>query len=171
MEDECGYKLSLHYRKFVPGRTIADNIVYSVYSSRRIVTIVTQKFIDSEWCKFEVGQGLHGAIQKPNTLVVVMLVEMQEKRLPKWLQSFISHVTFLQWNDGKLDEMLIQMRSALGKPCTLNHTDRHGENGIGVEIPMEERNPDNNKLQENGRECDPSSPHVIWSENVAVNAV
>ena len=171
LEDECGYKLSLHYREFVPGRTIADNIVDSIYDSRRIVTIVTPKFLESEWCKFEVDQGLHRAIEKPNTLVVVMLIEMQKIKLPESLQSFISDVTFLQWNDGKRDEMRKQMRSALGKPCTLNDTDGHGENGIGVEIAMEERNPDNNKLQENGKECDPSSPHVIWSENVAVNVV
>jgi hypothetical protein len=149
LEDECGYKLSLHYREFVPGTAIVDNIVDSIYDSRRIVTIVTPKFLESEWCKFEVDQGLRRAIEKPNTLVVVMLNEMPLNQLPKSLLSFLSDVTFLQWDDGKRDEMCKKMKSALGTPFTVNDIHEQGENGTGVEIAFEERNADNCKLQEN----------------------
>ena len=47
------YKLCLHYRHFIPGRDIADNIVSAVQSRRKTKLIVTKHFLKSGWCDFE----------------------------------------------------------------------------------------------------------------------
>ncbi len=166
LEEECGYKLVLHYREFVPGTTIVDNIVHSIYDSRRIVTVVTPKFLESEWCKFEVDQGLRRAITKPNTLIVVMLNEIPLSQLPKTLRSFLSDVNYLLWDDGKPDEMRKKMKRALGTPFT--HDNVGGQNENGVEV---EKNTDNSKVHQNGKKRDLSNQQVVWSNNEAVNVV
>jgi hypothetical protein len=159
LEDECGYTLSLHYREFSPGAAIVDNIIQCVYDSRRIVVVVTPKFLKSEWCKFEVNQGLRRAVKKPNTLIVIMLNEMPLDVLPKSLRAFLSDVTFLLWDDGKRDEMCKKMKRALGTPFTVNNVEGQNENEVGVEISTEEPG--------NGMALSMKSS----SDNGAVNAV
>lgn len=159
LEDECGYKLSLHYREFVLGRTIIDNIIDAIYDSRRIVIIITPKFLDSEWCKFEVNYGLRRAFEKPNTLVAVMLEEMPISQLPKSLRAFLSDVTFLLWDDGKRDEMCRKLKNALGTPNIIdNNVDNLRENGIEVDIVLNESR---------GNHHNPSKQESHWSSEVS----
>ena len=47
------YKLCLHYRHFIPGRCITDNITAAVQKSRKTVLVVTKKYLKSGWCDFE----------------------------------------------------------------------------------------------------------------------
>ena len=168
LEDECGYTLSLHYREFPPGAAIVDSIVNFIYDSRRIVVVVTPKFLDSEWCNFEVNQGLRRAIKRPNSLIVVMLNEMPVDRLPKPLRSFLSDVTFLLWDDGKREEMRKKMKRALGTPYTIKTVDGQNED-IGIEISAEEEDAGKSELQRNGKKCNPCVP--VSSDNEVVNIV
>ena len=170
LEDECGYKLSLHYREFVPGTSIVDNIVNTMYDSRRIVTVITPKFIDSEWCKFEVHQGLRRAIDKPNTLVVIMLNEIPLKQLPKSLRSYLTRVNFLQWDEGKPDQMRRKLRSALGKPCTVDNADNQGSSGDDIEVGTE-ASTDRPKVQESKVNYETSPKDDIWSSQIVNHIV
>ena len=61
------YKLCLHYRHFLPGRNITDNITAAVQESRKTVLVVTKNYLKSGWCDFE---DLHTAIIYMNTLEV-----------------------------------------------------------------------------------------------------
>ena len=155
LENECGYTLSLHYREFVPGTAIIDNIIDAIYDSRRILTVVTPKFLESEWCKFEVDQGLRRAIEKPNTLVVIMLNEIPKDQLPKTLRSFVSDVTFLLWNESKKDEMRGKLKKALGLPNTINNPD--------------DCTSESSEVRGNGEDLDQSSQ--IGSDNTAINDI
>lgn len=162
LENECGYKLSLHYREFIPGTTIVDNIVDSIYDSRRIVTVITPQFLRSEWCKFEVDQGLRRAIKKPNILVVIMLKEIPSSHLPKSLRSFLSGVTFLLWDDDKKDEIRKKLKRALGAPFTLQNT---------YEQKRDDVQSDCCKTEENKNKWNPSSKQELRSNNAAFNIV
>ena len=66
------YKLCLHYRHFIPGRDIADNIVSAVQSSRKTILIVTKHYLRSGWCKFET-KFAHTHIIYKNILVESLL--------------------------------------------------------------------------------------------------
>lgn len=41
------YRLCLHYRHFLPGRSIADNIVSAVQSSRKVIMVITRHYLKS----------------------------------------------------------------------------------------------------------------------------
>nr|XP_006825333.1 PREDICTED: toll-like receptor 3-like [Saccoglossus kowalevskii] len=47
------YKLCLDFRDFMVGDHISDNIFRSIERSRKTVFIVTNSFVESEWCYFE----------------------------------------------------------------------------------------------------------------------
>lgn len=175
LEDECGYKLSLHYREFVPGTAIIDNIIDTIYDSRRIVTIITPKFLASEWCKFEVDHGLRRAIEKPNSLVVIMLKEIPKSQLPKSLRAFLSDVTFLLWDDGKRDEMCRKLKSALGTPNIIgNNINNVRENGIEADIALDESKGGNHLLEDNANSIKSNSSkrqESHWSSESVVNSI
>lgn len=120
LEEQCGYTLSLHYREFIPGAAIVDNIAEFLHNSRRIITVITTKFLDSEWCKFEVDHGLRLAVERRNTLVVIMLSEIPLTQLPNSLRTFLNKVTFLKWDGNQRDKMCEKLKRALGPPLTVN---------------------------------------------------
>lgn len=121
LEGDCGYTLSLHYREFLPGVNIVDNIVEFMYDSRKILIVVTPKFLSSEWCMFEVDQGIRRMMEKPNALVVIMLNEIPATELPNSLQLLLNNFTYLKWDENKLDKMREKLMAALGKPLNSGH--------------------------------------------------
>ena len=48
-----GARLCLHHRDFAPGKTIFENIVYSLEMSKSCVIILSKDYAKSEWCRFE----------------------------------------------------------------------------------------------------------------------
>ena len=48
-----GARLCLHHRDFAPGKTIFENIVYSLEMSKNCVIILSKDYAKSEWCRFE----------------------------------------------------------------------------------------------------------------------
>lgn len=123
LEDECKYKLSLHYRDFIPGEAIVDNIAECVHRSRKILTVVTPGFLKSEWCRFEADQGLCHAVKRPNTLIVIMLNEMAVSKLPRSLQTILNKVTYLVWDDHNLKKMREKLNRALDSPTAKSEPD------------------------------------------------
>ena len=53
LEDDEGFRLCVHFRDFVVGKIIADNIVESMSESRMAIVVLSKHFCKSKWCKFE----------------------------------------------------------------------------------------------------------------------
>nr|QWV53991.1 toll like receptor 2 [Clarias magur] len=52
---ESPLALCLHQRDFLPGRWIADNIIESIESSYRTLFVLSENFVTSEWCRYELN--------------------------------------------------------------------------------------------------------------------
>ncbi|VTJ85380.1 Hypothetical predicted protein [Marmota monax] len=50
---EPPFKLCLHKRDFVPGKWIIDNIIDCIEKSHKTVFVLSENFVRSEWCKYE----------------------------------------------------------------------------------------------------------------------
>ncbi|XP_019376598.1 PREDICTED: toll-like receptor 2 type-2 [Gavialis gangeticus] len=46
-------RLCLHKRDFVPGKWIIDNIIDSIEKSHKTLFVLSEHFVQSEWCKYE----------------------------------------------------------------------------------------------------------------------
>ncbi|NXD04140.1 TLR22 protein, partial [Certhia familiaris] len=54
LEQACPpFRLCLHKRDFVPGKWIVDNIIDSIEKSRKTLFVLSEHFVRSEWCKYE----------------------------------------------------------------------------------------------------------------------
>lgn len=58
LEDTSGMVLCLHERDFTPGKSIGENITKSICESRKILCVVTENFLSSQWCMYELEMAL-----------------------------------------------------------------------------------------------------------------
>jgi uncharacterized membrane protein YgcG len=65
------FRLCLHYRDFPVGASIAETIVRSVESSKRVILLVSNNFLNSEWCKFEF-QTAHQQVSQQLSLTLTL---------------------------------------------------------------------------------------------------
>ena len=117
------YHLCLHYRHFLAGMLIADNIEESLKNSRMVILIVTKEFLNSEWCDFESrsAQVHHLGNSKRGIIAVVFpkaLRMLRRCRKYKSLRRLLDTVTYLEWTEDKDEQILFWMkiRRSLGKP-------------------------------------------------------
>lgn len=69
------YKVCYHEKDFVVGQTIADNICQSVYRSRRVLCLVSHRFLRSSYCVYEFETALSHSLKMKRKRVVVILLE------------------------------------------------------------------------------------------------
>ncbi|RMX56960.1 hypothetical protein pdam_00016961 [Pocillopora damicornis] len=92
LEEKHGFKCCVHYRDFVVGVPFRENMVNSVYKSRKTIAVVSNNFFNSSYCGSEMDYALHRLMERrDNSLVVIKLDDVDRGKLPKELRerSFI----------------------------------------------------------------------------------
>ena len=92
LEEKYGFKCCVHYRDFVVGVPFLENMVNSVYKSRKTIAVVSKNFFNSNYCGSEMDYALHRLMERrDNSLVVIKLDDVDRGKLPKELRkrSFI----------------------------------------------------------------------------------
>ena len=73
---ECGepkYRVCLHYRDWMPGEYIQDQIMQSVEASRRTIIVLSSSFIESVWGQLEFLAAHSQALQdRTNRLIIIV---------------------------------------------------------------------------------------------------
>jgi hypothetical protein len=76
-------------RDFTPGVSVLDNIVEAIHSSYKVILVVTDHFVSSQWCKYEADQAIIRSLRlKNNSCVIPVLLE--DCKIPIKLQ----HLTY-----------------------------------------------------------------------------
>lgn len=110
LEKSAGYKLCLHERDFLPGEYIADNITAAVENSRRTLAILSNSFMDAQWCEFEFSMAHCQSLRDHcKRLVVVKMDNLNTERLSqeKTIQVYLRTNTFITWGCSMFWEKLI----------------------------------------------------------------
>lgn len=94
------FRLCLHYRDFPVGASIAETIVRSVESSKRTILLVSNNFLDSEWCKFEF-QTAHQQVlsEKRNRVILILMPDLDDQKLDNTLKLYTRTRTYLRIDD------------------------------------------------------------------------
>ena len=83
LEEKHGLKCCIHFRDFAPGVLFRENMVKSVYKSRKTVAVVSNNFFSSGFCESEMEYALRRLIEKKDdSLIVVRLDEVDTNKLP-----------------------------------------------------------------------------------------
>ncbi|XP_010310076.2 toll-like receptor 2 type-2 [Balearica regulorum gibbericeps] len=102
LEQACPpFRLCLHKRDFVPGKWIVDNIIDSIEKSRKTLFVLSEHFVQSEWCKYELDFSHFRLFDENNdTAILVLLEPIQSKTIPKRfckLRKIMNTKTYLEW--------------------------------------------------------------------------
>ncbi|XP_042557671.1 toll-like receptor 2 [Dipodomys spectabilis] len=103
------FKLCLHKRDFVPGKWIIDNIIDSIEKSHKTVFVLSENFVRSEWCKYELDFSHFRLFDENNDAVILVLLEpIEKKTIPQRfckLRRIMNTKTYLEWpRDEALQE-------------------------------------------------------------------
>lgn len=71
LENYC-FKCCVHWKDFPPGEVFADTVVKSVYSSSKIIAVVSKNFVESNHCEFELNQAVHRLMNHGDDCLIVI---------------------------------------------------------------------------------------------------
>ncbi|GFY41487.1 toll-like receptor 2 [Trichonephila inaurata madagascariensis] len=113
------YKLCVHERDFQIGRLITENILEAIENSRNVILILTEDFIKSEWCMFELHMAQHRLFDDTrDCLILVKFYDINKKLYTKNLRYLEKTRTCLTWTEDKTGQKLFweKMKRVLGAP-------------------------------------------------------
>lgn len=87
-------KYCIHSRDFELGRALVDNMAESVYSSRKVLAVMSRNYMDSKFCRGELEMALHRSrVAHEGSLLVVRIDGIKKKKMPKALreQTFVDY--------------------------------------------------------------------------------
>ncbi|KAF4077665.1 hypothetical protein AMELA_G00210640 [Ameiurus melas] len=100
LEGEQGWKLCLHHRDFEPGRSIIDNIMDGIYSSRKTICVITYNYLRSTWCSKEIQMANFRLFdEQKDVLILVFLEDIPTHQLSPYhrIRKLVKKKTYLKW--------------------------------------------------------------------------
>nr|AFZ81806.1 toll-like receptor 2 [Oplegnathus fasciatus] len=113
--------LCLHKRDFLPGHWIVDNIMSAMERSRRTVFILSENFVQSDWCRYELDFShfwLFDGNSDGDAAILILLEPLSKDDIPKRfckLRQLMSSTTYLEWpqEEERIGEFWRSLRNAL----------------------------------------------------------
>ncbi|KAK7792721.1 hypothetical protein R5R35_003735 [Gryllus longicercus] len=92
------YSLCLFDRDFRLGSHIVTNIVDAIEHSRKVIVVLTQHFIDSKWCQWELEMAQHKLFSEDREFLVLLELEpLERRRLPRLLRFLLDTRPVVRW--------------------------------------------------------------------------
>ncbi len=105
--EELKFSVCLHERDWPVGVLITENILLSVQHSRRMIMVLSENYLQSEWCRMEF-QAAHKEMLdgRENYLIVIALDNISLQQLPPEIDFYVKTHTYLEakneWFQKKL---------------------------------------------------------------------
>lgn len=115
-----GYRLCMHDRDFTLGAAIDTNVVVSLEKSRKVIFVLTQDFIGSRWCQWELEMANHKMFEENRAYIILIELErIDKKNIPRHLRYLMDTRTYLEWPQEKDDKQKVErcwkrLRYAMG---------------------------------------------------------
>ncbi|XP_041358469.1 uncharacterized protein LOC121375221 [Gigantopelta aegis] len=121
LEKELHFKLCLHQRDFVPGETIANNIIWAIESSRRTILVLTPNYLESEFTRFEWQRAHTEMLKLKHKVVPIILNSITDVRsnMDGTMKTILDSITYIEWpgvdNDKALKKFWKQLELSMPK--------------------------------------------------------
>lgn len=98
LEEEGSISLLVHDRDFLAGEFVADNILRAVTTTRKTLVILTQAYIRSKWCVYEMNMArMEAADTGRNVICVILKEDIPAKHLPLEIMDIIKKKTYMEF--------------------------------------------------------------------------
>ncbi|KAK7865006.1 hypothetical protein R5R35_000031 [Gryllus longicercus] len=92
------FRLCLYDRDFRLGTHIVSNIVDAIDCSSKVVVVLTQHFIASKWCQWELEMAQHKLFSEDREFLVLLELEpLERRRLPRLLRFLLDTRPVVRW--------------------------------------------------------------------------
>ncbi|CAH1778801.1 unnamed protein product, partial [Owenia fusiformis] len=119
---QYGYNICVDDRNFRPGSYLSDIIVESISKSNKIILVISQNFLRSGWCKFEMNLARGELATRGRDCLILILKEPEELLPPELitptLRSLLDTRVYLVWSEEEDRKLLFwrKLQDALGEP-------------------------------------------------------
>lgn len=101
-------RLCLHHKHFILGACISDNIIESVERSRHTIIVLSENFLQSEWCLLEFRKAFHQTLlERTRHLIVVLMSNINMDTVEPEMKHFLRTHTYLKRHDFLFWDRLI----------------------------------------------------------------
>ncbi|KAK3099372.1 hypothetical protein FSP39_003486 [Pinctada imbricata] len=101
-------RLCIHHRDFMPGTSIIENITNAIHRSSKVVFIMTNSFLRSDWCLYEFdaakAESIYSFSRKGDMMLFLMREKIIVRKIPKSIKDILDHDTYIECPDGGNDE-------------------------------------------------------------------
>ena len=97
----------IHYRDIKPGENVIDKLACAIQNSREFIVVITQGFLDSSWCTFELDTILSEiSIRKKSIETIIPIVHGKApSNVNQATASLIlDHHNYLEWRLSSNEE-------------------------------------------------------------------
>ncbi|XP_077502891.1 toll-like receptor 2 type-2 [Amblyomma americanum] len=103
-----GFSVCTYDRNFKGGFLIQDIVQEAVCCSRRTLLVVTQNYVESEWCRWEFRVAQHRALEDNiNRLIVVVVGDVRPEGVDEELQRYMQETNYLRWGEAHFWDKLL----------------------------------------------------------------
>ncbi|EHB10513.1 Toll-like receptor 2 [Heterocephalus glaber] len=112
-------RLCLHKRDFVPGKWIIDNIIDCIEKSHKTVFVLSENFVKSEWCRYELDFSHSRLFDENNDAAILVLLEpIARQAVPQRfckLRKIMNTRTYLEWpaEEARREGFWANLRTAI----------------------------------------------------------
>ncbi|GBP57035.1 Toll-like receptor 6 [Eumeta japonica] len=111
LEKDCNVSVCLHERDFQVGLSILENIVSCMDRSKSIMLVISQKFLMSQWCQFEMHLAQHRLLEtRREDLILVLLEKIPRHMRPNTLHYLMLTKTYIVWPNEKTERVIFWKR-------------------------------------------------------------
>ena len=98
VEGKLNLRLCLHDRDWLAGIDIVDNIANSIVKSRKVILIISNAFMRSQWCQMELTMAQHHLFQQDrNSLILILLETIHDFNITPRLALQMKTKTYIEW--------------------------------------------------------------------------
>ncbi|XP_076863650.1 single Ig IL-1-related receptor [Brachyhypopomus gauderio] len=141
LENKCGHKLFLNDTNILPGAEPSAELLMNVSRCRRLVVVLTQSYLEQEWCITNFRQGLFHLLELSRKPIFIFFQSQQKHinlEITQQLREHQPRITTLMWGAHSMTpssrfwkELALAMprkvtflHQSAGDPQTLFHDDK-----------------------------------------------
>ncbi|GAB6019616.1 TOLL-like receptor [Chamberlinius hualienensis] len=100
------YHVCVHERNFLGGGSIEDTIIEAIKKSTRIIVILTENYLQSDWCMYEFIIAHSVMIEDQCPRVVLIIKDDLPPDINSNLKIYLSTNTYIEWTDHRFWQRL-----------------------------------------------------------------
>lgn len=97
--ESMGFNIIFDVKTFIPGAPTGENIIQAIDSSRKVIFIITENFLENDWGSYELEMARMHAFRRGNDNMVIVVIkgDIEMSSLPRVLLSMWYKVRSVEW--------------------------------------------------------------------------